>query len=327
MIAVGQELDRVDINSLTELENRPFLIKLGIATVLVIVFATLTLIAGSYLWILPAFFLGLTYAHLVELQHQCLHNTAFRSTAWNRRVGILLGIPLLVSFSDYQHSHMRHHKLLGTPEDREFFKYNYKYLTSIRALIPHLFMVRHYADVIVFIAKSVIGTYTQEGASPRTIARIRNEYRLMALFLALMAAHLILVDASSITSQVPVFFKLWFVPFLVGVPAHALIELPEHIGCNTKTPNVIENTRTIKASKLAVWYTAGNNYHVEHHWLPGVPNHKFPELYKLIQPYGVTHLEESYFAFYMDYFKRLYKGDFAREEVKPQNKTRAASGS
>src|SRR5262249_49402985 len=129
--------------------------------------------------------LGLVYAHAVELQHQCLHNTGFRSKRWNRWVGVALGLPSLVAFSDYQASHFQHHRLLGTPEDREFFNYGYDALTSLRALIPHVFMVRHYRDVIIQIIRSITGV-TRPDVSKVAAKRIRNEYCIIAIFLVLM---------------------------------------------------------------------------------------------------------------------------------------------
>ena len=55
--------------------------------------------------------LGLMYAHMIELQHQCLHDTAFRrGSGWNRAIGVLLGLPMLVSYSHYRAVHLHHHR-------------------------------------------------------------------------------------------------------------------------------------------------------------------------------------------------------------------------
>jgi fatty acid desaturase len=181
-------------------------------------------------WILPSLLLGLAYAHAVELQHQCLHNTAYRSRFWGRVVGVLLGLPSLVSFSDYQNSHLKHHRLLGTPEDKEFFNYAYQKLNSIPTLVAHLWMVRHHRDVVGYISKSAVGKLVRkEQATLQMAKRIRFEYQLMAVFLVAMAV-------LTIVFQTTLFLKLWLVPFLIAIPTHALIELPEHIGCDTTDP-------------------------------------------------------------------------------------------
>lgn len=311
MLAVGQEFEGYDVRSLTEVESRHFLVKLLLLTLLTVSAVVLILTLPSFLWVAPSLFLGLMFAHAVELQHQCLHNTAFRKRPWNRRIGVMLGLAPLVSFSDYQNSHMRHHKLLGTPEDQEFFNYSYKSLTTLRALIPHLFMWRHYCDVAVFISKALTGRITRPEAPHKIAIRIRNEYLLMGVLLLAMLA-------ITFGFHTMLFVKLWLIPVLVAIPTHALIELPEHIGCDSNTVDVLVNTRTIKASKVAVWFTDGNNYHVEHHWLPGVPNHRFPELHQMVVG-RVKHLETSYWSFYCNYVKLLYRNFSAKPDANPNS--------
>ncbi|HVF90033.1 MAG TPA: fatty acid desaturase [Blastocatellia bacterium] len=316
MLSVGEEIDGMDLRRLMEVNTRPFQIKLLILVPLTAAFAYLASVAPGSYWVIPSIFLGLMYAHAVELQHQCLHKTAFKGKPWNRRVGVLLGLPLLVSYSDYQTSHMKHHKLLGTPEDKEFFNYGYDVLTNIKALIPHLFMVRHYRDVAGFIWQSVFGKIARE-ANPRAVTRIRNEYRLMAVFLLAMLG-------ITIGFETTLFLKLWLVPLLIGVPTHALIELPEHIGCNVGIPDVLKNTRTIRASSFGTWFTDGNNYHVEHHWLPGVPNDKFPELHKYVVG-SIETLETSYWSFYKGFLNQLYHHAFGKKaEAEKAEKARSA---
>jgi fatty acid desaturase len=107
--------------------------------------------------------------------------------------------------------------------------------------------------------------------------------------------------------RTPLFLEIWFFPLLFAIPAHALIELPEHWGRNHDSLDVRTNTRTIKASWFGTWYTNGNNYHIEHHWLPAVPNDRFPELHRTIVGEIQT---ESYPAFYWRFFQELYRNTF-----------------
>lgn len=69
---------------------------------------------------------GAMLAHSVELQHQCLHGTAYKNRRLNDLVGFLLGLSMLVSFRHYKYVHMHHHARLGTDEDAEFFDYTKK---------------------------------------------------------------------------------------------------------------------------------------------------------------------------------------------------------
>jgi fatty acid desaturase len=318
MITVGQEIEGIDLRSLTTVEPIHFQAKLLVMVLVIGVLIWCTLAAPGVLWIVPSLLLGLPFAHGVELQHQCLHNTAYRSRIWNRIAGVLVGLPSLVSFSDYQNSHLKHHRFLGTPEDKEFFNYSYNKLTSVAALIPHLWMVRHYRDVAGYIIKSLGGKLVRENEATLVAAKkIRFEYQLMGLFLGAMAV-------ISIVAQTSLFLKIWLLPFLIAIPAHALIELPEHIGCNVRTPNILENTRTIMAGRLAVWFVDGNNYHVEHHWLPGVPNDKFRLLNKHVLN-RVSYVESSYWTFYKKFLKNLRAGKLQQAwNPEPQRKTFAA---
>jgi fatty acid desaturase len=298
MIRVGEDTEVKNLREIVKVNSIHFQWKLIVYVLALAILIGLVLYLPLPYWLLPSVGLGLAYAHAVELQHQCLHNTAYRSRFWGRVVGVLLGLPSLVSFSDYQNSHLKHHRLLGTPEDKEFFNYAYQKLNSFPALITHLWMVRHYRDVMGYIGKSALGKLVRKDqATVKMAKKIRFEYQLMAVFLATMAFVTIFFDTT-------LFLKLWLIPLLVAVPTHALIELPEHIGCNTTRPDVLVNTRTIKTNKLLVWFVNGNNYHVEHHWLPAVPNDKFPELHALVSS-RITYADISYRSFYAQFLRNL----------------------
>lgn len=297
-LKVGEKLEGIDMKELGRINPLVMIGRLIILCLISSAAAAAILFGPLWLQGIGILFMGLMFAHAVELQHQCLHNTAFKSHSWNRFVGFLLGLAALVSHSDYQHQHMRHHRLLGTKDDREFFNYGYDRL-SLATFIPHIFMIRHYKGVAGDIFKAVFGGF-QRDAKPESTRKIRNEYRLFFLFLAAMAA-------VSIILWTPLFVKLWLLPLLVAIPGHALIELPEHVGCDLSTTNVLENTRSVRAGRLAVWFVHGNNYHTEHHWLPSIPNHNLPQLRGRIEP-GIVHYELSYPAFFRAFFGALLRG-------------------
>jgi fatty acid desaturase len=315
MIKVDEEITGLNLRELVKVRARHFQFKLLVCAGAVAAAVALALWLPGPLWVLPALLLGLLYAHAVELQHQCLHNTAYRSKRWNRLVGVVLGLPSFVSFSDYQNSHLKHHRLLGTPADKEFFNYSYQRLTSLRALVPHLWMVQHYRGIAADIFNSLRGRLVRaDEASPSMARRIRTEYQIMGLCLIVMAA-------ATAVYATALFLKVWLIPFLVAVPTHALIELPEHMGCDRSLPNVLVNTRTMKANRLFVWFVNGNNYHVEHHWLPAVPNDKFPELHRHVASRSV-YLDTSYWSFYVQFFRNLRVNNLNR----PWEKEHPAAG-
>jgi fatty acid desaturase len=302
MLKIGKPLDDMNLKELSEIKIAPFLTRLIIYLAIAGALGYAILHThGVAMW-LAMIGLGLMYGHAVELQHQALHNTALPSRGWNRFVGFFLGLPMLVSFSDYQFNHLNHHRLLGSKEDREFFNYGYEKLTSLRPLLLHLIMFSHYRDVTGFIARACLGQ-TKPNVKEESAVKIRTEYIWMAVFIV---AALGVSIAFNTTAMV----KLWLIPLLFAIPTHALIELPEHWGKDHDTLDVSQNTRTIHATWFGYWFSNGNNYHIEHHWLPGVPNDRFPGLHKRVLKEQEVETE-TYPQFYKKFFLELYRNTFS----------------
>lgn len=280
---------------------RPWVFYLKIAFLCVGATACLVWIGSGGLSIVaPAIILACLCVHAVELQHQCLHYTAFRSRFANRATGFLLGVPLFVSFSDYQRSHMFHHRMLGRPENHEFFDYDHDSLRTVRGLLAYMFMFRHYRRKAVVIFKAMATRLPKGDPVDRKIAA---EHRAIGFIFA--AACL-----ASAVLRSPAVLTMWVLPFIVAVPIHALVELPEHLGCDLTTTDIFRNTRTIRASRFSAWFTNGNNYHVEHHYLPSAPIDRLADLHQAIRP-GIVYLDDSYWAFY----KRVFL-----EAISPRDK-------
>jgi fatty acid desaturase len=301
MLTVGRALEGMDIKEISRVKSTSFAVRLLICAGIMGLAIWLCLAFGGILAVLGTVVLGLMYGHAVELQHQALHNTGFANKALSRVVGFLLGLPMLVSYSDYQYHHFQHHRLLGTSENREFFNYGYNRLTSLKPLTAHLLMLGHYREVAKFITWSLTGRL-RPGVKQDSAVRIRTEYCLMAVFLVTMAV-------ISFVFSTTLFLKIWLLPLLIAIPTHALIELPEHWGKEADTVDVSINTRTIKATWFGYWFTNGNNYHIEHHWLPSVPNDRLAELHQLISAQTET---ESYPQFYKRFFLELYHNTMTR---------------
>ncbi|WP_199315478.1 MULTISPECIES: fatty acid desaturase [Oscillatoriales] len=234
------EFNDLELSKLTEIRQNLFLVRLLVLACLIAAIISVILIAQGIVSWVAMFLLGLMYAHAAVLEHRCVHNTAFHSKGWNRVVGFLLGLPMLVSYSDYQDSHLRHHRLLGTPEDKEFFDYDCKSLKSPKILFI-LFMLPHYRHVAVRLYKAIKGEQLEVfNTISNAEVRIRNEYRLITVVL-------FSILAISIGAQTTIFLKIWLIPLLFASPAYALIELPEHIGCERQVPDVSVNTRTYQS--------------------------------------------------------------------------------
>jgi fatty acid desaturase len=242
--------------------------------------------------------IGLISAHALELQHEALHGLAFRSRRLNEIVGVCLGVPMLVSFADYQSSHLRHHRDLGTGRNREFFDYGDQYGDEFGDQAPHgnvsrlvtmcvrFLMFNHYRQFAIRVSLAVTGRPVP-GESPARSRRVRRDYLVILTMLAL-------VTGLSIAVHKPLVLTAWLLPLaLVACPVHALIELPEHYGCQTDTTEVFLNTRTIRTNPLVVWFVNSNNFHVEHHLKPRLPFNELPSLHSEVAAKS-AHVSDGY---------------------------------
>jgi len=245
------------------------------------------------------FLIGAMFAHAVELQHQFLHFSAFQSRRINKIVGTLLGLPTLTSFHAYRRSHLEHHRNLGTSNDTPFFTYRFVDQPSVGSLIYDLLGVSHIKASLSAIFGSGDSRLIRlpEGDEPSNISE-RFDYGLMG-FLLVCATFTAVVFGPAII------LKVWILPFvLVAQPLHFLIELPEHIGCDEGTTDVLRNTRTIVGTRFSRWLTNYNNMHVEHHLEPTLIMNQMPSVYAQIAGQH-KYISQTYWQFYRSLFRSL----------------------
>jgi len=236
---------------------------------------------------------GLMYAHLIELQHECLHCHVFRRPCLNRLAGVVAGAFMLISYSHYRYDHLRHHAYLGTHRNVEHFNYRFNGLNSIFGFLRAFFDLNRYITVGSLIACSW-KTSEIEGVAKSAQRHIKQEYRLYSLLL-------IIGGALSYHFQTVLIVAAWWLPALiVAEGTHFLIEMPEHYGLNTQSAaDVFENSRTIKTNWLVAWFVNGNHSHTAHHFHHGVPMCNLKRVHLLIEP-RIKTTEKSYTRFFRD---------------------------
>lgn len=267
--------------------------------VIVILFPTVPVIISAII------ILGPLYAHLVELQHECLHEHAYDKRWLNRLTGFIAGIFMQSSFSHYKYEHLRHHAYLGTPQNQEFFNYRFRGLDSPIGFLRGCFHLGRYLDVFRCIGISLAGRLNPSVTKTVAAKKIRTEYIAFGVIIAGAIA-------ASVASGSFLILYTWIIPMLLfAEPIHFLIELPEHFGLNTQTdPNVLANTRTVSASRLAYWFTNGNNLHTAHHFHQGVPMTQIPELHRIIER-RIETVDNSYLTFY----KKVIAGELRYRDL------------
>ncbi|MCG3102453.1 hypothetical protein MAQ58_24020, partial [Enterobacter sp. DRP3] len=87
--------------------------------------------------------------------------------------------------------HLRHHRLLGTPENKEFFDYGDQYgarpVVNVGLWMWRLSMAAHYIQFAKNFAKLVVPG-ARFGDNALVSRAIRRDYLLMAAAIALLAA-------------------------------------------------------------------------------------------------------------------------------------------
>lgn len=229
--------------------------------------------AWPWLQALVGLLMGSQLHALTVLQHDCGHQSAFRSRAANLWVGRALAWFILLPFTSFTELHRRHHSHLGETDldpDNWFYAGGPRW-THWREC---LFMPR-------FIWLSATGTL-----APAIRRRVRLELAANVLL------HGLLVAALAIAGRPDV----WL--FAIGLPMLALACIfnplargAEHAPMShlTQLPPGDPRREDLRFNTVTVahrgWGLAWANitYHVEHHLHPRVPFHQLPALHALMQ--------------------------------------------
>ncbi|MBD0693647.1 fatty acid desaturase family protein [Streptomyces sp. CBMA123] len=277
----------------TATDERVFIVKLLVAYGIWVAGAVLVLVPEAWpARVLGVVLIGAMYAHWLELQHQCLHHSAFRRARWHRLAGVPLGIPMLVSYSHYRVRHLQHHRYLGTDQDSEFFGFDSRQPVTWPALVREALAFGRLGSAVADIVRCWAGrwSYDMGQISESRQREVVAEYRLFAVPI-LGAIALALLGYGE-----PVLW-IWLLPLLVAVPLHFLVELPEHILCDNSSTDVLRNTRSITGSWFSTWYTNGNNLHIEHHAAMVVPINQLRERHDVALAHA-AHTSPSYPQFF-----------------------------
>jgi len=261
--------------------------------------AALALRGDWRLTILGVVIEGLVFAHMLELVHSCIHGTAFGTRRADRIAGVLLGLPMLVSFSDYRKNHLVHHRTLGKTEKKDFFGYEFEGMTTWLSFARHLLMLGHYRNAGKSMARAVTRWRWWRISAVERSTHV--EQILMVMWLLVPVTALLLGHTGPLIVLI--------LPCLIAIPCHVLIELPEHWRCAPVDDPLI-HTRSISASRIATWLSNGNNYHLEHHLCPWLSNAALRDVHLKLRAHA-AHSEPSYVQFYLRVVRslRLRGGD------------------
>jgi fatty acid desaturase len=226
-----------------------------------------------YLWLPFAFIAGFAIFNCTVLLHEVVHRAVL--TQSNERIyrilGLLYAIPSGISASQFTRWHLDHHAELGSYEGdpkRHYLspKINARWLKFLY-FTPALFP-------IYFRAAGLEG----RSYEPEIQKRIARERIATILF------QLAVVGAIAWMGGWWIAWKLYVVPvFFVFPIAFALNRVGQHYDIDPDDP--AQWATLVKGSWF--WDVAYlfSNYHLEHHYFPGVPFYNLPRLQKLLMPF------------------------------------------
>jgi fatty acid desaturase len=264
-------------DTLLELHKRRPHLHFAVAAALVGVLAlsimAVVLLDAWYLWLPFAIIAGFAMFNFTVLLHEVVHGTVFPPSTKGRSrwLGYLYAVPSGISATQFTRWHLDHHAGLGSDEEdpkRHFLspKLNARWLKLLYftpALIPIYFRASR-----------------KEGASyPADLRRKIALERWTTIGLHISAAAIVWVFAGGFIA-----WKAYLVPYLFGFPvAFALNRLGQHYDINPDDP--AQWSTLVRGSRLWDIVFLCSNYHLEHHYFPGVPLYKLPRLQRLLIPF------------------------------------------
>ncbi|HVC20259.1 MAG TPA: fatty acid desaturase [Vicinamibacterales bacterium] len=230
-------------------------------------------VSNPLVWLPLAVVQGFTIFNFTVLLHEVLHQLVFERPHPHaeRLLGFLYAVPSGISASQFTRWHLDHHAELGSPDDdpkRHHLspKRNarwFKLLYCSPALFPIYFRA----------ARRETATYP-----PALRRRIAAERWLsIAAHLGVLAAIWLLAGAGAAARAyvIPVFF--------VFPIAFTLNRLGQHYDIDPADPATWSTL--VRGHWFWDFAFLNSNYHLEHHYFPGVPYYRLPALQRALRPF------------------------------------------
>ncbi|MEM8885035.1 MAG: fatty acid desaturase [Planctomycetota bacterium] len=248
----------------------------------------------AWIWIPAAVLLGFMVFSFTVLLHEVVHHAVFkrREGVANSVLAWVYAVPCGLAPSQFSRWHLDHHKELGHDElDPKRHRLTPKIIRRLYKLLyltPALFPIYFRAA-----AKEAAG-YPDE-----LRARLRRERVLV------IGTHLAVMAAILWAWGWPMLGKLYVVPiFFVFPVAFTINRLGQHYDIEPDDPAAWGTL--VKTNPVWDFLFVYSNYHMEHHYFPGVPCYHLAELHRELQPIFERHpmRRRTYTGLLVDWFWR-----------------------
>ncbi len=228
-------------------------------------------------WSVPVFVLhGYLINCLFATQHECNHQTAFRSRWLNDATRAFTAFTQIYPAWWEAWFHFAHHRHTGDwTKDAELLQRG-KY--TLGNYLFYLSGIGYWLGRIRIFLRMAAGIIPANSwwLSERQRRFVVWEHR----------AHLvgyIALASLSIATDSWLALQIWLAPMLLTKPLHQLQNLGEHLGLEDGGLDTTKNTRTLNVPAFVRWALWNMPYHSAHHTFPGVPFHQLPALHRAIE--------------------------------------------
>jgi len=244
----------------------------AVAAVLIVRYAS-----QPWIWVPAAILLGFMIFSFTVLLHEVVHQAVFqrRRGAGNRILAWVYAIPCGLSPGQFTRWHLDHHKELG--DDEKDPKRHHLTPKIIRRWFKLLYFTPALFPIYFRAAGRESATYP-----PEVRSRLRLERAVV------MSVHFAVIAAIWMAWGAAMVFKLYALPvFFVFPVAFTINRLGQHYDIEPDDPAAWGTLVRSNAiwNFLFVW----SSYHMEHHYFPGVPCYRLPELHDALQPIFERH--------------------------------------
>ncbi len=226
-----------------------------------------------WLWLPGAILIGLVVFDFTALLHEVIHNAVFakRRPFWCGVLGWLYALPSGISRTQFTHWHLDHHNELGSWEDDP--KRAHLTPRTVKRWVKLLYMTPALFPIYFRAAAKECSGYQPE--LQKTIAFERKVT--IGLHLSLMASLIVFVGGWT-------FFKVYAVPYFFIFPiAFTINRVGQHYSINPDDP--AQWSTLMKGNWFWNFVYLNSNYHLEHHYFPGIPFYYLPRLQKALEPF------------------------------------------
>lgn len=218
---------------------------------------------------------------LAVLMHEAGHGSLFKTKGLNLWVGQwLCALPTLGDLTSYARGHTAHHRLAGTDEDPDLP--NYRAYPINKSSLYRKWM-RDLTGQTGFKLLAALATGAGSQMSKETVGSPN-------LLTKQILVHLVFVSIL-IALGVGWTWFVWMGTFLTSYMwVVRLRQVGEHaVVPDLYDPDVRMNTRTVDAPLWQRFLLAPNNvnFHMEHHFMAGVPCYNLPKLRALLKSKGL----------------------------------------